>query len=101
MGFPTKSADVRIAQYELIGRKPKAAIVQKLADALDVSPVSLLTPIPCTEMEIMQLIPNTSMTKQYIINHTDIFHFVSFRQCSFILFFYFITCFFYCLGCDK
>ena len=45
-----------VAQYELIGRKPKAAIVQKLADALDISPVSLLTPIPCTEMEIMQLI---------------------------------------------
>ena len=45
-----------VAQYELIGRKPKAAIVQKLADALDISPVSLLTPIPCTEMELMQLI---------------------------------------------
>lgn len=56
MGFPGKSADVRIAQYESDTRKPKAAIVQRLADALDVSAESLLSPMPSTEMEMMQMI---------------------------------------------
>lgn len=37
VGFDEKSADVRIAQYESGTRTPKQALVEKLADVLDVN----------------------------------------------------------------
>ena len=44
MGFPEKSADVRLAQYETGTRTPKADLVNSLANALDVSPLALSVP---------------------------------------------------------
>lgn len=37
VGFPEKTADVRMAQYEINARTPKAALRERLADALGVS----------------------------------------------------------------
>ena len=44
MGFPEKSADVRLAQYETGARTPKADLTASLANALDVSPLVLSVP---------------------------------------------------------
>lgn len=44
MGFPEKSADVRLAQYETGTRTPKADLTNSLANALDVSPLALSVP---------------------------------------------------------
>ena len=44
MGFPEKSADVRLAQYETGTRTPKANFINSLANALDVSPLALSVP---------------------------------------------------------
>ena len=44
LGFPEKSADVRLAQYEVGARKPKADLTAALAKALDVSPQALDVP---------------------------------------------------------
>lgn len=44
MGFPEKSADVRLAQYETGARTPKADLISSLANALDVSPLALSVP---------------------------------------------------------
>ena len=44
MGFPEKSADVRLAQYETGARTPKADLTTSLANALDVSPLALSVP---------------------------------------------------------
>ena len=44
MGFPEKSADVRMAQYETGSRAPKADLTASLANALDVSPQALNVP---------------------------------------------------------
>ena len=44
MGFPEKSADVRLAQYETGARTPKAELTISLANALDVSPLALSVP---------------------------------------------------------
>ncbi len=44
LGFPEKSADVRLAQYEMGTRSPKAEITAALAQALDVSPLALTVP---------------------------------------------------------
>lgn len=44
LGFPEKSADVRMAQYEMGTRSPKAEITAALAQALDVSPQALTVP---------------------------------------------------------
>ena len=44
IGFPEKTADIRLAQYEAGTRTPKAALIEKLADVLDVCPKTLDVP---------------------------------------------------------
>ena len=44
VGFPEKTADIRMAQYESGTRTPKADLTKSLADALDVSPLALRVP---------------------------------------------------------
>ena len=44
VGFPERSADVRLAQYETGSRKPKADLTAALAQMLDVSPQALDVP---------------------------------------------------------
>lgn len=44
LGFPEKSADVRLAQYETGARSPKTDLIGCLANALDVSPLALFVP---------------------------------------------------------
>ena len=44
VGFPEKSVDVRLAQYETGSRKPKADLTATLAQALDVAPQALDIP---------------------------------------------------------
>ena len=44
VGFPERSADVRLAQYETGTRKPKTELTAALAQALDVSPHALDVP---------------------------------------------------------
>lgn len=44
IGFPEKTADIRMAQYESGTRTPKADLTNKLASVLDVSPEALNVP---------------------------------------------------------
>ena len=44
LGFPEKSADVRLAQYETGARTSKADLSASLANTLDVSPQALAVP---------------------------------------------------------
>ena len=44
LGFPEKSADVRLAQYENGSRTPKADVIAALTQVLDVSPKALAVP---------------------------------------------------------
>ena len=44
VGFPEKSADIRMAQYESGTRTPKADLTNKLAEVLEVSPAALDIP---------------------------------------------------------
>lgn len=44
VGFPEKSADVRLAQYETGTRTPKADMTAALANILNVSPLALSVP---------------------------------------------------------
>ena len=44
VGFPEKTADVRMAQYESGSRTPKAELTESLAGALGVSPLALSVP---------------------------------------------------------
>ena len=44
VGFPARSADVRLAQYESGSRKPKADLTNALAQVLDISPQALDVP---------------------------------------------------------
>ena len=44
VGFPEKTADIRMAQYESGSRTPKAELAESLAGALGVSPLALSVP---------------------------------------------------------
>ena len=44
VGFPEKTADIRMAQYEAGTRTPKEDLTKALAGALDVSPLALVVP---------------------------------------------------------
>ena len=44
VGFPEKTADIRMAQYESGSRTPKAELTESLAVALGVSPLALSVP---------------------------------------------------------
>ncbi len=44
VGFPERSADIRMAQYESGKRTPKADLTEKLAIVLEVSPQALAVP---------------------------------------------------------
>ena len=44
VGFPEKSADIRLAQYEPGTRTPKSDLTEALADALGVSTMALNVP---------------------------------------------------------
>ena len=53
IGFPEKTADIRIAQYESGTRTPKADITKELAKALEVSPRALDVPDIDSELGLM------------------------------------------------
>lgn len=44
VGFPEKTADIRLAQYESGTRTPKADLINELAQVLEVSPKALSVP---------------------------------------------------------
>ena len=44
VGFPEKTADIRMARYESGSRTPKAELTENLAGALGVSPLALSVP---------------------------------------------------------
>ena len=44
IGFPEKTADIRMAQYESGTRTPKADVTNELAKVLEVSPLALTVP---------------------------------------------------------
>lgn len=54
VGFPEKTADVRIAQYETGNRTPKAEIMAEIARVLMVSPAALEVPDIDTDTGLMQ-----------------------------------------------
>ena len=53
VGFPEKTADIRMAQYESGSRTPKADLTQSLAQVLEVSPLALTVPDIDNELGLM------------------------------------------------
>ena len=53
VGFSEKTADVRMAQYESGSRTPKADLIEKVADVLDVSTNALNVPDIDSEVGVM------------------------------------------------
>ena len=54
VGFPEKTADIRMAQYEAGTRTPKEDLTKALAGALDVSPLALDVPDIDSNFGLMQ-----------------------------------------------
>lgn len=53
VGFPERTADIRMAQYEAGTRTPKADLVEALAYVLEVSPQALTVPDIDTDIGLM------------------------------------------------
>ena len=53
VGFPEKTADIRMAQYESGTRTPKDDLTKALADVLDVSPLALSVPDIDSQLGLM------------------------------------------------
>ena len=53
VGFPERTADIRMAQYEAGTRTPKADLVEALAHVLEVSPQALTVPDIDTDIGLM------------------------------------------------
>ena len=53
IGFPEKTADIRMAQYESGTRTPKTGVTEALAQALEVSPSALTVPDIDTDIGLM------------------------------------------------
>lgn len=53
IGFPEKTADIRMAQYESGTRTPKADLTNTLAEVLEVSPLALSVPDMDSEQGLM------------------------------------------------
>lgn len=53
VGFPEKTADIRMAQYEAGTRTPKEDLTKALANALEVSPFALNVPDIDTDLGFM------------------------------------------------
>ncbi len=53
-GFSPSSADIRIAQYETSTRHPKREVIVRLAEALQVEAVVLLSNAVGTELDFLQ-----------------------------------------------
>jgi len=56
LGFPQKSADIRIAQYEAGTRVPKEKLISKIAETLEVNPSYLTAPASINKKDIMNFL---------------------------------------------
>lgn len=52
-GFPAVNAEVRITQYETLGRSPRPELTEKIASALDISPLALKVPDIDTQLGLL------------------------------------------------
>lgn len=55
VGFPEKTSDIRIAQYESGSRSPKKELTEDLASVLNISPAALSVPDIETVEGVMQM----------------------------------------------
>ena len=55
LGFPERSADVRVAQYESGSRTPKEDVIQEMAKVLKVKPKAIADPDYNTYMGLMYM----------------------------------------------
>ena len=63
IGFPEKTADIRMAQYESGTRTPKADVTEALAQALDISPAALAVP-DIDRADCRRALPPTRQTQR-------------------------------------
>lgn len=63
VGFPPKTADVRMAQYESGSRTPKEDLVKAIANVLEVSPLALQIPDIDSDLGFIHtLLPSRTFT---------------------------------------
>jgi transcriptional regulator with XRE-family HTH domain len=71
VGFPEKTADVRMAQYESGTRTPKAELTAALASALDVSPSTLDIPDIDSDIGLMHTLFTLEDLRAFKVTEID------------------------------
>lgn len=71
MGFPEKSADVRIAQYESGSRTPKPDLLKRLADYFGILPYTLTVPDIDTEIGLLHTLFALEDMWGLVVKQTD------------------------------
>ena len=71
VGFPEKTADIRLAQYEAGTRTPKEDLTKALAGALDVSPLALNVPDIDSYFGLMHTLFTLEDTRGFKIGELD------------------------------
>jgi len=71
VGFPERSADVRLAQYETGTRTPKAELTAALAHVLDVAPRALSVPDIDSDIGLMHTLFTLEDTRGLKIGEID------------------------------
>ena len=71
LGFPEKSSDIRIVQYENGSREPKADLTADMAKVLGVSPRALKVPDIDTDLGLMHTLFTLEDTRGFKISELD------------------------------
>ena len=71
LGFPERSADVRVAQYETGSRTPKEDVVKAMADVLNVSPRAIADPDWNTYIGLMYMLFDLEETYGIRVDQID------------------------------
>ena len=71
LGFPEKSSDIRIVQYENGSREPKAELTANMAKVLGVSPRALKVPDIDTDLGLMHTLFTLEDTRGFKIGELD------------------------------
>ncbi|MEF9972414.1 MAG: helix-turn-helix transcriptional regulator [Raoultibacter sp.] len=71
LGFPERTADIRMSQYETGTRTPKADLTNAMAEVLNVSPHALDVPDIDTDVGLMHTMFTLEDTRGLIIDELD------------------------------
>lgn len=82
LGFPERSSDIRIAQYENGSREPKEQLTEDMAKVFGISPKALTVPDIDTDIGLMHTLFTLEDTRGISVCEIDGENYIKFRKPS-------------------